>query len=851
MKIFAGRNRGTDKEPKWDLAEINVGFVKKMNERNNSVTYSNRSFIRDDETFGLGTNLFRLQTVSGENIFNKADDEITLFFDQTPSNIVLKIETITFNKTWTKHTAIVTIRNKKYGMLMVCFTDIDRGLYIMVPPYITTNIEVNSATIDDVLSAAKKIWLAEEDVFKVGTCRPEYLLLGFYSQSKNGDAYPSLEDAYDYFNYYFNAAGLNIGATIQYYTYSQYVVGLETYWNWYEFIKNKPEISTATIQADNGDLIEMSRSYDIFRREEYTTDNGYVRKSFISPNYQLGTDLSNYLNVDKDVLTFKNGAVMSMSRVQSSTAPFNISWTIQDGDSKIGYDEISTFSFPVTGGSYLDYLPLNYYDRLKGTEWSIGSTNYFRNPGTMTLWLSNDYTKGIKTELTNKESEYNEDNNSVDFRFFDDAPCMIAGTCNGLNYDNSYQEWLDINKEYIPKERFYGWVLQTQLKWDMYFNTVTNGFHSFDDTTVHGMNIAEDWRKLLGISKTIEPNRPNNGGEGGKYNDYGGGQGTFDDTSDNIGLPSTTTGVSAIHNLFTLYCLSIENVSSMGTWLNETSSIFSHSDKLSGIISLKKLKVPSPNLLNPAPTETINIVGENSGAMGTRISSQYEIIYLGSHTFTEYFGSYLDYTETEIELSLPYSGVYQLNTADVMGKTCNLNVMIDYFTGDIAYLLSVVLEDTESVIYTFNGNCGMDIPITATDYAGKTAAQINTALSLGAGIVAVATQGATMLPMVGATTLSNAFNAEIIKPSYKRAGSISGQTGNLGVQYPYLIITRPKMNFSENYPAIQGYPSNLDILLGELIGYAEIGQIYLNGLSTATNEEIDELETILKSGVIF
>ena len=87
-------------------------------------------------------------------------------------------------------------------------------------------------------------------------------------------------------------------------------------------------------------------------------------------------------------------------------------------------------------------------------------------------------------------------------------------------------------------------------------------------------------------------------------------------------------------------------------------------------------------------------------------------------------------------------------------------------------------------------------------------------------------------------------------PSYPRAGTFSDATNTLGYQYPYLIISRPSQSVPKQYGRFMGYPSNIfHSHLGEVRGYTEVSSIHLENIN-ATANELDELESILKGGVL-
>ena len=94
---------------------------------------------------------------------------------------------------------------------------------------------------------------------------------------------------------------------------------------------------------------------------------------------------------------------------------------------------------------------------------------------------------------------------------------------------------------------------------------------------------------------------------------------------------------------------------------------------------------------------------------------------------------------------------------------------------------------------------------------------------------------------------STAVNS--MKPNIEKSGSLSGTGGMLGIQTPYLILTRPRQAIPAGQNRFIGYPAFITEILGNISGYTEVDSIHLEGIN-ATGEELSEIETILKSGVI-
>ena len=79
---------------------------------------------------------------------------------------------------------------------------------------------------------------------------------------------------------------------------------------------------------------------------------------------------------------------------------------------------------------------------------------------------------------------------------------------------------------------------------------------------------------------------------------------------------------------------------------------------------------------------------------------------------------------------------------------------------------------------------------------------------------------------------------------------MSSTVGFMGIKKPFIILSRPIQSLAENYNTYRGFVSNIAMTLGDCTGYTEVEEIHLENIS-ATENEISEIEDLLKSGVIF
>lgn len=321
----------------------------------------------------------------------------------------------------------------------------------------------------------------------------------------------------------------------------------------------------------------------------------------------------------------------------------------------------------------------------------------------------------------------------------------------------------------------------------------------------------------------------------------GGGGGSFDGTSDPVSQPSLPNIQLGDLGLFTMYNPSISQLRSFGSYLwsdnfsiDDFKKIFA--DPASAIIGMQMVPVH----LTSGAIKSVTIGNIDSGVLMTSLASQWATHDCGTITIPEYWGAYLDYQPyTQMQLYLPYIGVVTVGANDLLshaGKSLNLQYNVDALSGSCV----ATLKCGSSVLYHWQGNCGLQIPYTSLTYGNL--------LNSLVGIVGGGIQAATGNPIGGlmsaVTSGLNAFSEDI-----QKGGSISSAGGLMDIQVPYLIITRPSLCLPENQNTYIGYPSWVTVTLSELTGYTKVEDIHLTNIP-ATEQEMTEIESLLKTGVI-
>ena len=233
-------------------------------------------------------------------------------------------------------------------------------------------------------------------------------------------------------------------------------------------------------------------------------------------------------------------------------------------------------------------------------------------------------------------------------------------------------------------------------------------------------------------------------------------------------------------------------------------------------------------------------------------------------------GSFRDYAPyRRLTVYLPYVGWAELDIKRYIGKTVSVRYYIDTRTGGCMACLFA-----DGILYDyFNGQIGITMPISATDFVAYANAQVNTLLG-GAGAMknnagaigsasgklvesGVAGAGAVALGMTPVAGL--AVGAGVAKTMY---GLTQNNINNFNVtkgasssmlnaylpQNVMFLDEVQKGKPTPNEKSLMGYPSNASGALYNFSGYLEVDAVNLV-CDTATENERAEIIAMLRNGV--
>ena len=331
--------------------------------------------------------------------------------------------------------------------------------------------------------------------------------------------------------------------------------------------------------------------------------------------------------------------------------------------------------------------------------------------------------------------------------------------------------------------------------------------------------------------------------EGGASGEEGGdGEDQEDDPVEEETLPVPSV---AGHGFCTIYVPSAQELGQMSSYLwsgafdvDQVIKLFSN--PMDSILGLSAVPVDLVGTSEQIYLGGVALTGITMPKYTGRTSVKVDF---GTMTVEERWGSYLDYEPyTQFSIYLPFIGIKPVKADDIMGKTINLTYAIDILSGGcVAY----IRPSGGSVLYEWSGQCALQIPVTARNYDNVFQTAMSVVGAVGAAVVAPASA-----PVLSGAVASAAVQAAATKPRIERSGTVNGITGFLGQLRPYLLRTIPEAYIPADQNKFIGYPAYINVALSAISGYNEVDSIHLENV-TATGAELEEIESILKSGVIF
>lgn len=229
--------------------------------------------------------------------------------------------------------------------------------------------------------------------------------------------------------------------------------------------------------------------------------------------------------------------------------------------------------------------------------------------------------------------------------------------------------------------------------------------------------------------------------------------------------------------------------------------------------------------------------------------------------FTVSGDSFLDFEPySQYELYLPYIGWLSISADNILNNRIIVYYVVNYATGSSQ--VTVYDITNKKILYTGGCQLGVKLGINTTTQREVNDNRTSNGISLGVGLltsaVSIIAGAVTYNPVAiaGGVITAGSNVAKFVQnnnTNYLRAsGSVN--SGQAGLYLPQDVrirktVMKPR-NYDDEYAKLFGKPLNEYRKLEGLQGFTTVGNIHLENIGSATNQEIIELDTLLKSGII-
>ena len=507
----------------------------------------------------------------------------------------------------------------------------------------------------------------------------------------------------------------------------------------------------------------------------------------------------------------------------------------------------TTFRISIDGLSYPQYK-LNWVHT--GTnEHMDNATIHFRAVNTWTD-LTDSLNLGDSTE--DKINLFNASSKLIKDIDYGTASSEYLFSYQGIINDGGQENYINsLTKKGIT----IGMYISLEVDDITYYSNIVQATLYKDGTSIDTMwdyvfnYIFTDNNLLLGFDEWTESDEDNHDDDPQDENDDdepSGGGGDND--------PNPTPSLHTNGTLTTSYSVTYNHLKSLGAKIwNESfySSLLKiNSNPIENIISCKAIPV------SIGGEEKNIILGNVDMGISGKICDESYSLSVGSITIKGRKSSsydFLDYEPyTNLSIYLPFIGIKKLDTSICMGRTLKVVYNIDVITGTCRAMIYI----NGYVMYAFNGNCGVDIPISSMNRAQIEMGFLSSLVGV-AGGAGIATVGMAMNnPYAAINGATNSIQSGLNMASSQYNTTTNG-TSSPNIDFNinrkcYIIYDRPVLYndlLTDTFYHTNGRVSHKTRKLLQLRGYTEISP-NTDLQIKCTTDELEELRNILSSGFI-
>lgn len=639
----------------------------------------------------------------------------------------------------------------------------------------------------------------------------------------------------------------------------------------------KPSDMYFTLNDDSYDLAMSSSTFNnaknhkyVHATSPYVPDNDYIGRRDKTNLITTSNDLFNfdrsfarwdvnsnaYYNYVRDSLKEIYGKEYNDYEWALSAPKSQQLWDVND--SPIAYTESYISPLPIVSQLQDDgNVTYEYVTKIVTTDdkWSDNNINYpvdikthwkiyidgTKLPNYKILWENKDIEDSKDTDNARIQIQYAEVDPEypVELRVNELIHETNFAEYNDGNYKTNFKTlyegaWGEVYDESImsnlPKQSV--WLL---LQLDYYKNGITTVLPTQSSTKM-AVLLNPSGKSLYSYADVWNTDGSTDGSTIKVITDKGSGEGDdgYQDETDK-GEEDITDGASnSVGVLTTTYAMTIERLNQLGGFLwganifDEFSLV--NSNPIENIISCKNIPISLSGT-----DEIIHLGNVDTGTNGSKVASNFSTLNVGQIALPTKYNSFLDFAPyTKVTIYLPYIGFKEIDATIAIGKTLKVTYVADVITGGC--IAQIFINGTR--FYEFSGEMGVDIPITASNRAQVEASYISNAVGMGASLASGNITGAVDSVLASATAKYNYSSTDT--PNANCVASVNRTC--------YVIIERPTYQELSQFNHTKGKMCNLSKTIGSLHGFTICdANIDLKGI-TATEQEKQEISSILSSG---
>lgn len=295
-----------------------------------------------------------------------------------------------------------------------------------------------------------------------------------------------------------------------------------------------------------------------------------------------------------------------------------------------------------------------------------------------------------------------------------------------------------------------------------------------------------------------------------------------------IPSPSTATGIEAV----------AENLANTVQVIADFANSYINKGLVEYVIDCHIVPV-TPSTL---PNTGLKVGFKTFSYNPTKVTSDYVRFDCGSLTIPEYYQNFLDYAGTRAKLYLPFIGFVDVKAEWFQSGKLQVIYHFNIIDGScIAYVIGTSSKSKliDTVVATFGGNCCVHMPITGINYSSMISG-----IAGGVGQVVSGIANGSM-----STTLRGLENAVSARPDVQQSNGYNAGMSFMSYRQPYLLIERAVASFSKNYPKERGLPLNVTKKLNSLSGMTICENVVLDNFPCLP-EEKEMIRAALAEGII-